>query len=166
MTDSIDSLIQSPSTTRSTEVINEPPSRPTLGSIGRSNAQSTIAECERLMAESDATGIAEDWHSLEKQRTDLLACLKVASTQVFVVTAEHPHVPGVRLRVCGSKESADAHAAELVNTILQDCSEGQRVDLAIPEATAQTWETTMETLQDLFGAAHCWAEVKAESILP
>jgi hypothetical protein len=45
------------------------------------DAWKAITESERLMAESGRTGQVEDWHSLEKQRTTLLACLKAFVTE-------------------------------------------------------------------------------------
>ena len=164
--DRSDSLIQHSSGTKATEFTETLPHRPAAVQSSRILTQNIISECERLMAESAATGVVEDWHSLEQQRNDLLASLKADSGEVFVVTAEHPHVPGLQLRVCKSKESADAHAAELINITLQSCTDEQRADLDIPEATATTWEATMGALQDLFGAAHCWAEVKTETVVP
>jgi len=78
--------------------------------------------------------------------------------KVFILTAEHFRVPGLVTEAHASRESADASAAALVNVMLADAE-------SEPVATPENWSEHMDTLQDQFGAAHCYTEIAERELV-
>jgi|SRR5581483_5659021 len=87
----------------------------------------------------------------------------VVKPRVFITMGEHPWVPGVPMRVFGSKPGADEEAARLVNIIridsLDECPD-------IPEATGEHWGSIIQQLSEHHGEEGCWVEVTEHEVHP
>jgi hypothetical protein len=84
-------------------------------------------------------------------------------TEVYLVTAEHPTVPGVVHHVCRSHAQAIRRAVELANDIL-DSQTDVMVDVDLPVATADNWETVLDPVQEWHGEANCYVDIEAIEI--
>lgn len=78
--------------------------------------------------------------------------------KVYVLIAEHQTVPGVVIEVHATKASADASKLELVRVMLKDA---HRVAIALAPDTV---DRAIESLQDEFGAAHCYVEISEHEV--
>jgi hypothetical protein len=88
---------------------------------------------------------------------------------VYLCEGEHWSVPGRRSSVHATREGAVSKAVELVNIMVGDHNDGlvdEEKDEALPAATVDTWEDTINTIQDIHGAAHCYVEVTEEQVRP
>lgn len=71
---------------------------------------------------------------------------------IYVTEAEHFSTPGRPIKAHASKALAIAEAIELTNIMLKD-------DGRPANATSETWEDGIETLQNEHGAAHCYVAI-------
>jgi hypothetical protein len=81
---------------------------------------------------------------------------------VYLVTAEHFNVPGFINQPFASKEGATAEAVNLINLMLKDTSAKRKPK----PATAETWESVLDWLQDYHGAQYCFVEIAATEVKP
>lgn len=72
-------------------------------------------------------------------------------------------MPGVPVKVFGSKAGADEEAASLVNVIrldsLDECPD-------VPEAAAENWGAIIQRLSAHHGEEGCWVEVTEHALHP
>ncbi|TYO65468.1 hypothetical protein FXV83_16160 [Bradyrhizobium hipponense] len=59
--------------------------------------------------------------------------------KVWIVEGEHHSVPGIIVKVCASKTLADLEAVALVNIILNDLIDDEKI-----EVTVDNWEEELE----------------------
>jgi hypothetical protein len=83
---------------------------------------------------------------------------------IFLLTAEHFEIPGLIQRAFHSELGADAEAAELVNLMVGDSDDSEVGEKPAP-STAANWDTALEWLQGIHGAAHCYVEVSSLAVL-
>ena len=74
--------------------------------------------------------------------------------KVYLLTAEHQHVPGTVRRVFANRADAVNEAVKLI-TIMRDDEYGGY----IPAPTVDTWEESIAKLQDIYGAAHVYVDI-------
>lgn len=72
--------------------------------------------------------------------------------KIYLVTAEHFHVPGLIQKAFATEALAVAEAVEITNIMLKD-SDWQ------PLASPVQWRHHVERLQDKHGAQYCYVEI-------
>ena len=72
--------------------------------------------------------------------------------KIFILSAEHFHVPGLINKPFATMAGATVEAVELVNIMLKDSG-------AAPRATADDWQKRVEWLQDKHGAQFCYVDI-------
>ena len=77
--------------------------------------------------------------------------------KVFIVTGEHPHVPGVRRSIHATFASAQKAAIDLTNLICCDLDEPK-------VATAATWQSIMEECEDRWGAQYTYVTIDEDEV--
>ena len=78
--------------------------------------------------------------------------------KVHLMIAEHYSNPGLVVRVCCTREKALSEALVCVNIMLKDSD----MKPVISEADMQI---AIKYLQDLHGAAHCYAEISEHEVI-
>lgn len=75
--------------------------------------------------------------------------------KVYVITAEHFEVPGIRMKVCASQALAFAEAMSCINTIRDDAGLQPVNSIASEDDIVKA----MELVQETYGAAHCYVDI-------
>lgn len=70
--------------------------------------------------------------------------------KIWLLTAEHFHIPGQVCRAFATRELAEAEAVDLVDTMWRDSGS---------ETTADNWEWRLATLQDEHGSDSCYVDL-------
>lgn len=89
---------------------------------------------------------------------------------VYLMTAEHWNVPGVRISAHATLDGAIAEAVEAAAIMASDhnaahtCGSADKGYIEAP--TAETWPQVVEALQDYHGAAHLYVEVNSLQVQP
>ena len=76
-----------------------------------------------------------------------------AASQIYLVQAESPNVPGIITKAFATEARAHAEAAKLVNIMLK---ENGWQPLAVPGF----WQHHRDRLQEEHGDEHCWIEIQ------
>ena len=74
---------------------------------------------------------------------------------VYVVTGEHPEIPGMRVTVHETLVGANAKAAELVNFIAESMNTDMDRCGVQHVATSKDWQDTLKHCQSYYGAPYC-----------
>lgn len=78
--------------------------------------------------------------------------------KVYLMAAEHFSTPGLVIRICASRELAVKEALACVNIMLAD----SKMKPVIDEADM---EVALTYLQNVHGAAHCYAEISEHALI-
>ena len=78
--------------------------------------------------------------------------------RIYVLTAEHLSVPGIKTEAHASIESATASAVDLVNIMLADNGD-------IVRATAEDWKLCLQSLQTEHGEDRCYASIEELNVI-
>jgi hypothetical protein len=78
---------------------------------------------------------------------------------VFLMMSEHYATPGLVVRICATRERAVREALACVNVMLTDSGLKSVID-------ETDMRVAIDYLQDIHGAAHCYAEISEHEVMP
>lgn len=115
--------------------------------------QPLIEAAREAQALNEPIEVRRLWHVANSAWAEIRAPKDVLP-RVYVLTAESPVADGFKMQVFERESAAHLRAAELANQMRADTSH------SYPQATASTWQATVDAIADTYGAAHCYINIE------